>query len=61
MIFKIGTETTVGELKEFLANVPDDALIYTECNGEIMADVILDHNVDGELHELYIESRNVDL
>jgi hypothetical protein len=26
-----------------------------------MADVILDHNIDGELHELYIESRNVDL
>lgn len=61
MIFTINTETTVGKLKEFLANIPDDALIYTECNGEIMADVRFDHNVDGELHELYIESRNVDL
>lgn len=48
----IKENTTVGELKRFLANMPDDSKIYTPDDINIRFD---DYPKDEKEHELYIE------
>lgn len=50
----IKENTTVGELKKFLANVPDDSSIFTTTANEsnIRFD---DYVISEDKHELYIE------
>ena len=50
----IKENTTVGELKKFLANVPDDSNIFTTTANEsnIRFD---DYVISEDKHELYIE------
>lgn len=50
----IKEDTTVGELKKFLAQIPDDAVIYTQQSGQKI-NIRFDHFKDGEKSELYIE------
>lgn len=47
----IKEDTTVGELKKYLAQVPDDAKIITP----EQVNIRLDHFIDGDKYELYIE------
>lgn len=50
----IKEDTTVDELKKFLAQIPDDAAIYTQQSGQKI-NIRFDHFKDGEKSELYIE------
>lgn len=50
----IKEDTTVGEIKKFLAQIPDDAKIITQ-QGKQKINIRLDHFKDGEKDELYIE------
>lgn len=47
----IKEDTTVGELKKFLSDIPDDSTILT---GDLSIRFD-DYSPDGDIHELYIE------
>ena len=50
----IKEDTTAGEIKRFLAQIPDDAKIYTQQSGQKI-NLRLDDYVNNDKHELYIE------
>lgn len=47
----IKEDTTVGDLKSYLSQIPDDTKIISLDQSTIR----LDHFTDGDKHELYIE------
>lgn len=51
----IKENTTVGELKSFLAKIPDESKIYTQYYGSTINIRFDDYSKDEREHELYIE------
>lgn len=51
----IREDTTVGDIKKFLANIPDESRVFTQSRGENINIRLDDYPIDNNTHELYIE------